>query len=242
MPNRLFIARNEKAASLPSFPTRRAKAAFSPRQDVKSFSKRLWKRREFSRHTSKDTSVFRGCKRSQGCFPQPFREKAPPGSRPRWGFSFSGLETIMESTLAAIAAPSPGDPFANPHNEPQRQDARSRAQANSADTYSGKTLGSAPPRGLDSDSHRAKLSGIIEDIIAERGYATVKDSGTLEALGFPKSMNPALLIPWHSADGQRVEYQIRPDSPADLGARRKSISSRRAGKISLTCLRDVGKI
>jgi putative DNA primase/helicase len=123
----------------------------------------------------------------------------------------------METNFAAIAAPSPGDQFATPHNDfkpdTQRKDARSRAQANAADSYAGQTLSASPPRGLDSDSHRAKLAGISEEIIAERGYATVKDSATLEQLGFPKSMNPALLIPWQSVDGQRVEYQIRPDVP-----------------------------
>lgn len=64
-----------------------------------------------------------------------------------------------------------------------------------------------------SETHKEKLALVSPDVIRDRGYSTVTDSHTLEALGFPKSQNPALLIPWWNVDGSIGGYQIRPDAP-----------------------------
>lgn len=62
-----------------------------------------------------------------------------------------------------------------------------------------------------SDTHKTKLATISSQVIVDRGYETIKDSPTLEGLGFLRSMNPALLIPWRNVHGEIGGYQIRPD-------------------------------
>jgi hypothetical protein len=58
-------------------------------------------------------------------------------------------------------------------------------------------------------------SGIIAELIEQRGYETVDDPRRLEALGFSKFQRqvPGLLIPVHGVDGNVVSYQYRPDKP-----------------------------
>src|SRR5215210_5983100 len=66
--------------------------------------------------------------------------------------------------------------------------------------------------------HRQQLtkgSGISEEVIAGRGYSTVKSKAELERLGFSPSQRrvPALLVPMYAPTGERVGCQIKPDSP-----------------------------
>lgn len=60
-----------------------------------------------------------------------------------------------------------------------------------------------------------KESGILPEIIKERGYRTVIDKGVLISLGFSGSQRqtPTLLIPIYSVDGKIVNIQSRPDIP-----------------------------
>ena len=68
-----------------------------------------------------------------------------------------------------------------------------------------------------SESHLQLLrkSGIDEQIIAVRGYRTVKTKAELRRLGFKDSQcrTPALLIPIFNVFGEIATYQIRPDEP-----------------------------
>ncbi len=66
--------------------------------------------------------------------------------------------------------------------------------------------------------HRQQLtkgSGISEQVIAGRGYSTVKDKAELGRLGFSPSQRrvPALLVPMYAPTGERIGCQIKPDSP-----------------------------
>jgi putative DNA primase/helicase len=99
------------------------------------------------------------------------------------------------------------------HPDPQGKDAKSRAKANAQDVFN--TTGEVPtvPRGITSQTHKTKLRMIAEDVIEERGYATVTDSFALENINFPASCNPALLIPGHKVHDVLGGYQIRLDVP-----------------------------
>ena len=74
----------------------------------------------------------------------------------------------------------------------------------------------AQPRTLDSD-HSTMLmdSGISSDVVAARGYRTIKEKSVLASLGFQvwQSRVPALLIPLRNREGDIVSIQIRPDRP-----------------------------
>ncbi len=120
-------------------------------------------------------------------------------------------ETATNGQHNIHAAHNGGGGFHPP--DAQGKDAKSRAKANAQDVFN--TTGEEPkiPRGITSDTHKAKLKMIAEDVIEERGYATVTDSFTLEHLGFPASQNPALLIPGHKVHDALGGYQIRPDVP-----------------------------
>ena len=66
--------------------------------------------------------------------------------------------------------------------------------------------------------HRWQLtsgSGISEQIVSERGYATVKSKAELGRLGFavPQRLVPALLVPMYDPTGERTGCQIKPDGP-----------------------------
>src|ERR1700759_1668790 len=58
-------------------------------------------------------------------------------------------------------------------------------------------------------------SGISEEFILARGYATVTDKKELRELGFGEAQAqvPALLIPIWTVDGEVGTYQLRPDVP-----------------------------
>jgi hypothetical protein len=67
-----------------------------------------------------------------------------------------------------------------------------------------------------SENHRKMLIGessIAPDLVAERGYATVRSR--TELLGFKKYQRrvPALLVPIYSPDGETTSAQLRPDNP-----------------------------
>jgi hypothetical protein len=68
-----------------------------------------------------------------------------------------------------------------------------------------------------SPEHRAMLegSGIAEDVIAARGYRTVRSFQELMLLGFvPHQSNvPGLLVPIYGPDGSISSHQYRPDRP-----------------------------
>lgn len=71
---------------------------------------------------------------------------------------------------------------------------------------------------LLSDSHRRMLeeaSAIRPEVIAARGCFTEADKRNLERIGHAKANGrvPCLVVPLHSADGETVIYQIRPDTP-----------------------------
>ncbi len=66
--------------------------------------------------------------------------------------------------------------------------------------------------------HRWQLtrgSGISEEIVCGRGYATVKSKAELGRLGFavPQRLVPALVVPMYGPTGERTGCQIKPDSP-----------------------------
>ncbi len=63
--------------------------------------------------------------------------------------------------------------------------------------------------------HLRQGSGIITDVIIERGYRSVIDGSELIELGFAayQCRVPGLLIPIWGVDGQVVSYQYKPDYP-----------------------------
>lgn len=60
-----------------------------------------------------------------------------------------------------------------------------------------------------------ELSGLSEDVIAQRGYETVTVAVRLQRLGFAQSQRsvPSLLIPVFNTWGEIVLYHARPDTP-----------------------------
>ncbi len=75
------------------------------------------------------------------------------------------------------------------------------------------------PNGSPALSHHHRQltsgSGISDEIVAGRGYATVKSKAELRRLGFAsyQQLVPALLIPMYAPDGTRIGCQIKPDNP-----------------------------
>jgi len=63
--------------------------------------------------------------------------------------------------------------------------------------------------------HLREGSGIISEVILERGYRSALGKAELEKIGFTKAQRrtPGILIPLWDADGQEAGYQYRPDSP-----------------------------
>ncbi len=62
-----------------------------------------------------------------------------------------------------------------------------------------------------------EVSGISQEVIEERGYFTAYDPERLAELGFPdrQRSTPALVIPVHRADGEKVFCRSRPDNPRE---------------------------
>lgn len=77
------------------------------------------------------------------------------------------------------------------------------------------------------DHHREFLIGsaISDDAAAARGYFTATKKTELARLGFaPYQQNvPALVMPVHSAHGEVVNYQARPDTPRIDAARARPV-------------------
>jgi P4 family phage/plasmid primase-like protien len=96
---------------------------------------------------------------------------------------------------------------------PLGKDAKSRAKGNAQDVRNTTGEAAQMPHGELSNTHKEKLKGISAEVIEARGYATEKESGPLEELGFSKACNPALVIPWRNVFGEIGGYQIRPDAP-----------------------------
>jgi len=63
--------------------------------------------------------------------------------------------------------------------------------------------------------HLNEGSGIIADVIRERGYRSLLGKSELEKLGFTPAQqrSPGILIPLWSVDGKEAGYQFRPDHP-----------------------------
>lgn len=117
-------------------------------------------------------------------------------------------------------------------------DARGRSKARRLDSphvYAG-----AAPASPLSEAHLHKLRGVSPEVRDARGYASIKDGLALESLGFPPSMNPALLIPWHDVDGG-VSYQIRPNVPLPDGPKYLFAKGHRNRlDVPPTCRADLG--
>ncbi len=79
------------------------------------------------------------------------------------------------------------------------------------------------------DRHSLEVgSALTPEVIAATGYATITESKTLEALGFPRSqwLPPLLLCPIRGADGEPVSYQIRPVQPRTLHGKEQKYETR----------------
>src|SRR5215467_644836 len=70
-----------------------------------------------------------------------------------------------------------------------------------------------------SDAHLAHLrdsSGISDEVIAARGYATIGKQTELRDYGFSPAQcrsAPGLLLPLHTTDGGNGLYVFKPDNP-----------------------------
>lgn len=68
------------------------------------------------------------------------------------------------------------------------------------------------------ERHKKELiegSGILPEVVEERGYKTIRDGAILERLGFAKSQcrAPGMLVPIWGVDGQPAGHQFKPDCP-----------------------------
>jgi hypothetical protein len=71
--------------------------------------------------------------------------------------------------------------------------------------------------GTFSEKQVVKLAMLLPEVIEERGYKSIPDTGgkALDDLGFPSGCAPALLIPLHDVHGTPRGYQVRLDVPME---------------------------